>query len=285
MNKKTAAIIMASGFGGRFLPISKSINKCMMPVLNKPVLQYRVEECLLAGVDQIYITVPTWDTQVSSYFTHDDQLEERLAKSNKTHLYHEHVAPLESISAKVEVVKVPHVEKVGTAVPPRYVIEQADSDIEQFIIMNGDDMIARKHGIIGELAVALSNHPEPGAPLLLGFEVSLEQRHRYGVLIQHSRNPRQVARILEKPEAHVSPESLLANHGCYLLPKTIVNYIDQIKPNPTSGEYYITDAINLLLQETTGYLHRVEGEFLDFGQPDSWLRANNYVAKLLQEQD
>ena len=280
MNRENhAAIILAGGLGGRFLPASKSINKCMMPILNKPVIQYIVEDCIGAGIEHIVIITPEGDNQIKNHFMVDEQLYARFKDIGKANLYEERVKPLVSISDKLHFVEQKANMQYGTATPIKLGIESLPDYITNIFAMNGDQIVSPgKPDIIGSVAEALDQ--ADGAPAIIGVKVDISARSRYGVPIEKPGQPGILDQIVEKPNDDYSPTSLTINLGWYSLPRSIVNYIDKTDINQTDNELFITDSINMMAKDTEVKVLSLNGEFLDCGTPEKWLHTNNVVAKL-----
>ncbi len=251
-----------------------------MPVLGKPALQYVVEDCLDAGAEAIYILVPEGDEQVRDHFTPNPTLRTRLEAVGKADLYDTHVAPIDAYSDRIQIIEQPATGDYGTAAAVGYVLPTIDSSYTHVLIQNGDGFILHGETVFGELRAGVHAMLDSASDgLLMGTEVPLEERERYGVLIADTQNPGYLAQIIEKPTADIAPESRLINLGCYLLPTS--HLLDALKQTPidaTSGEYYITDAINILASSNALTLHTIRGIFYDCGTPESWLEANNILA-------
>ena len=277
---KTAAIIIAAGLGGRFLPASKSINKCMMPVMGKPVLQYVIEDAARTDIDKIVVVTSAGDTQTPQHFQQSEALKDELNSIGKGKLYAERVAPMADYSDRLAFVEQDRTLGYGTARGVQAGLAEIDDSYDTIFILNGDGFIAQQPEISGEAEAALQlfNESEWDG-MLIGKQVDLDVRDRYGVFLESEDNPGQATQIIEKPDRNMSPHSLLINIGWYILPrKGIEAYLEKTPVNESDNEYYLVEAINLMLKDMQFGLHTTQGEFLDCGTPDNWLAANNFIA-------
>jgi len=274
----TTAIILAAGVGSRFLPVAKAVNKCMMPLGNKPVVQYLVEDCLDAGIQDIIIAVPKGEDTIPNHFATDEDLITALKQSGKDDIAQE-LEHLNQVSQHVSFCPVTYEDGHGSTVPVRAVLRQKKIDSERILIANGDAIIASDTSPIGEIKKALDGNDDKSG-MLFGFKVPLERRHSYGVIIQDSQTHKATS-ILEKPDDTVSPNSLNANVGWYLVPSSIAEYVEHTPKNEGSGEWQITDVINAMLTDHEFVVHSIAGEYLDCGNPTSWLKANNYLSNMI----
>jgi UTP--glucose-1-phosphate uridylyltransferase len=279
---KRVAVILAAGIGGRFMPAAKSVNKCLLPLGAKPTIQYVVEDCVDAGITDIIVVVPVGDAQIRGHFSRDVELEQSLKDTHKADVYERDVAPVERLGEYVRFVECSYADgKRGTLIPFQAALPHIANDVEEIFVAVGDCIVARKPKVIGEFKAALATPREPGEGVLLGFGVTLEERTRYGAFIQRDENSRKYAeRIIEKPSVDVSPESRSANTSFYLLPRAITAYVDKVVADPRSGEYYLTDAVSMMLSEYPCVIHEIEGKYLDSGNPQLYLEANQHIAEI-----
>ncbi len=276
---KTTAVILTSGIGSRFMPAAKAINKCMLPLGNKPILQYLVEECVNAGITDIIISISPDDVTTPAHFQVDDFLNLKLKSSGKESIYTEHIASVERLGAYVRFCVTNDEMCIGTAVPLWDALSMVSPSTEQLLIMNGDAVIYHGSDVIGELKYALEKRQNAEEGILFGFEVNLSERHHYGVLLRSEENPEYVVGLLEKPNDSIAPNSLVCNLGWYLAPVSIIPHIKNIQKDDKTGEYLLTDAFAGHLQEARYRIHSVSGErYLDCGRPEAWLAANNFIA-------
>lgn len=265
----TKAIIPAAGYGARRLPITKAIEKCMLPIGNRPLVDYVVADCLSAGITDIYFVVSSNNTQLEKYYSNNDQLNQYLVKNNNQNLL-PLVAPP---SAQFHYILQTVGGKYGTAIPVSLVAPMI-TEGESVVVLMGDDFIYNSDGS-SEVARLLAATPDGGSALL-GVNVPPDQVDRYGVLQLDGDN--NFIKIVEKPSIGEAPSTLI-NVSKYVinydLLKTIVNYSSQ----EINGEYYITEPINQYVNGG-GIVKSVtaKGQYLDGGSLEGWLYANNVVA-------
>lgn len=266
--KITKAVIPVAGWGTRMLPITKAIEKCMLPIGTRPVIDYVVRDLIDAGVNNIYFVVGEQSTQVQNYYRSNIQLNDyliRQGKEDKLPL----VAPIEGV--KFHFIVQPSSGKYGTAVPVGLVNEYIDEG-ELVAVIMGDDFIYNQDGT-NEIRRLIDAAGESGS--MVGVNVAPEDLSRYGVLQLDEQGNYQ--KIVEKPSVEDAPSTLI-NVSKYVLPKAAIEAAVSVAINPTRGEYEITDVINQYVAGG-GSIKVVEatGEFLDAGSVEGWLHANNVV--------
>lgn len=267
MAQITKAIIPVAGWGTRRLPITKSIEKCMLPIGNRPLVDYVVQDCLLAGINEIIFIVSEQSDQLQRYYRSNIQLNDYLRRGNK----HELLSMVAPIQAKLHFVTQPGHGKYGTAVPVALAADYID-DGESAVVLMGDDFIYNADGS-SEVARLLAATPE-GQCSLLSAQVDPQAVTRYGVIEMDSQGNYQ--RIVERPAVDEAPSHLI-NISKYVLTKSV---IDACRDLPVSlrGEYELPDAINTYVANG-GQVKVVPavGQYLDGGTLEGWLIANNVV--------
>lgn len=269
MNRVTKAIIPVAGWGTRRLPITKAIEKCMLPIGNRPIVDYVVQDAIKAGITDIYFVVNESSTQLQAYYSRNEALESYLESKHKE-------TELQAIQLPENVtfhyIVQPSGDKYGTAVP----ISLADQYIEeneQIAVLMGDDFIYNSDDS-SELARLIQATPE-GSCSLLAASVPREDVSRYGVIeLDDEQN---YVKIVEKPQPDQAPSNLI-NTSKYILTKDVFRRAGVVVPAP-NGEYQITDAINGYVADGgTMKVATARGEYLDGGSLEGWLHANRVVA-------
>jgi UTP--glucose-1-phosphate uridylyltransferase len=273
--KCTKAIIAIGGFGTRWLPITKSIEKCMLPVGNRPVIDYIVDDCIAAGIKDIYFVVGEQSAQIRSYYGDNEAIYKHLEAKGKT----KELEGLKQISTKANfhfVVQPPSLP-YGTAVPVM-LCEQYVEPGEQVLVIMGDQFVYNKDGS-SEVAHLLKQVGESGATSGMGVvHVPKEEVYKYGIVEVERRDHKQFfKRIVEKPKPEEA-QSTFNNLSLYVFDSEMFSCLQHIKP--TNGEYYVTDALNIYVGELGKQLAVVstQGEYLDCGTVDGWLHANQFMA-------
>lgn len=271
MKPITKAIIPVAGWGTRMLPITKAIEKCMLPIGNRPIVDYIVQDCIAAGITDIYFVVSEQSTQVQTYYQDNQPLNDYLRRNGKEDKL-PLVAPLEGVS--FHFITQPSDGKYGTAVPVGLANEYIDDD-EAAVVLMGDDFVYSADGT-NDIKRLVDAAADGGA--MLGVNVPRDEVSRYGVLQLDEAG--HYEQIVEKPAVNEAPSTLI-NISKYVLPKSAIATAVSIPANPSRGEYEITDVINSYVS-SGGSIKVVEaiGEFLDGGSVEGWLHANNVVAQL-----
>ena len=270
------AVITCAGFGTRFLPISKTIQKEMLPILDRPLIDYVVEDCIRAGIEEIIFVINQHNYQVLHYYRENQRLYEYLKKMGKLELY-ENIKDLHT-QANFHFVKQSDEHQYGTAVPVNLAKEHLKNE-EAFLVLMGDDFIYKPNGE-SEAKRMIETYSASGAKgLVTCIEKPNELLHRYGIAKLASENSfNYLEALIEKPAPGNAPSNL-ANISKYILPNEIFDLIAVQKPNVQSGELYITDTISELARSEKVVVHQPNGEYLDGGYPLGWLLANLTVAK------
>lgn len=264
----TKAIIPVAGWGTRRLPITKTIEKCMLPIGNRPLVDYVVQDCLKAGITEIVFIVGEQSTQIRDFYRSNIPLNDylkRQGKDDKLPL----VAPLKDV--QLHFVIQPGTGKYGTAVPVGLAADYVN-DGESAVVLMGDDFIYNQDGS-SEVARLIANTPD-GACALLAAQVAPEDTAKYGVI--ESDEAGNYRRIVEKPQPMEAPSNLI-NISKYVLTKEVIDACKDLPASPR-GEYELPDAVNnFVAQGGVVKVVPAQGEYLDGGSVESWLHANNVV--------
>jgi len=264
----TKAIIPVAGWGTRRLPITKAIEKCMLPIGNRPIVDYVVRDCLAAGINDIYFVVGEDSEQLQDYYRSNIKLNDYLRRNGKDDKL-PMVAPLEGV--KLHFITQPSYGKYGTAVPVSLVAEYIEPG-ESVVVLMGDDFIYNGDGS-SEVERLLDATPD-GSCGLLAARVPQEEVYRYGVIEQDAEG--NYVKIVDQPKPEEAPTDLI-NISKYLLTKEVIDKAVDLPP-AHNGEYQLPDAINDFVNG--GGKVRVvaaEGQYLDGGSVEGWLHANRVV--------
>lgn len=267
----TKAIIMVAGWGTRMLPITKSIEKCMLPIGNRPVIDFIVQDVIQAGIKDIFFVVSEQSTQLQSYYRTNILLNDYLKRHGKADFL-PLVAPLKGVN--VHFLTQPSTGKYGTSVPVAIASEFIDED-ESALVMNGDQFFYRTDGgsnAADLIALAAENNVAAG---LYGNPVPREQVSKFGIIEKDANN--HFVQIVEKPAPEEAPSDL-NNSGFYLLPKAVFRLAETLPANPKRGEYEITDAINEYVhQDGKIIVSELAGQYMECGSVDGWFNANRVI--------
>ena len=275
MQKITKAIIPVAGWGTRRLPITKVIEKSMLPVGNRPLVDYSVQELIEAGVTDIYMVVSnTEPCQVREFYSDNIVLNDYLISRGKgdrvalTKTLPEHV--------KIHYIAQDANSKYGTAVPVAMAAEEYNLN-EPVIVYMGDDFIWNPDGESAATSLINSLQSETDSAIL-GVEIPKEKVDKYGVLeVQDGK----LTNVVEKPSVEEAPSNLI-NVSKYILSadllQKIVAYVNEHDFGPTDQEYMITDPIyDYIKQGQTMCVASTSGQYLDGGSVEGWVHANNVV--------
>ncbi len=263
------AIIPVAGWGTRMLPITKAIEKCMLPIGTRPVIDYVVQDVIAAGVTDIYFVVGEQSTQIQNFYRSNIQLNDylrRQGKEDKLPL----VAPLSGVN--IHFITQPSTGKYGTAVPVGLVDEYIDEG-ESVLVLMGDDFFYDQ-GITNEVARLVEAAVE-GDAAMIAINIPKENVSKYGVLQLDEKG--KYVNLVEKPTVEDAPSTLI-NPSKYLLTKEMVHHAASIEINSKRGEYEIVDVLNEFV-DNGGVVNVIEArsKYLDCGSVDGWLEANNTV--------
>lgn len=275
MQKITKAIIPVAGWGTRRLPITKVIEKSMLPVGNRPLVDYSVQELIEAGVTDIYMVVSnTEPCQVREFYSDNIVLNDYLISRGKA----DRVALTKTLPehVKIHYIAQDANSKYGTAVPVAMAAEEYNLN-EPVIVYMGDDFIWNPEGESAATSLINSLQSETDSAIL-GVEIPKEKVDKYGVLeVQDGK----LTNVVEKPSVEEAPSSLI-NVSKYILSadllQKIVAYVNGHDFGPTDQEYMITDPIyDYIKQGQTMRVASTSGQYLDGGSVEGWVHANNVV--------
>lgn len=261
------AIIPAAGLGTRLLPATKSMPKEMLPVVDKPVIQYVVEEAVAAGFDEIVIVTGRGKRAIEDHFDHSFELEHHLQKQGRADTFRK-MREISSL-ARIHYVRQAEPRGLGDAIlcAERFV------GGEPFAILLGDDIVVGGEPPLGAL---LKAHKDAAVGAISVREVPHEDVSRYGVIrgkpVAEGSDVYLVEDIVEKPTREQAP-SRLAAIGRYILTPDIFPLLREARPGH-GGEIQLTDALSVLAQQ--GRLRAVEfrGSRFDVGSILGFLEAN-----------
>lgn len=264
----TKAIIPVAGWGTRRLPITKTIEKCMLPIGNRPLVDYVVQDCLKAGITELIFIVSEGSTQLQEFYQTNEALNDYLVRSNKADRL-PLVAPLEGVALRFVVQ--PADGKYGTAVPVALAAQYVQPG-ESVVVLMGDDFIWNQDGS-SEVARLIAATPE-GSASLLAAQVDASEVSKYGVIAMDDAG--NYKEIVEKPSTDEAPSNLI-NISKYVLTKDMVDACAQLAVSPR-GEYELPDVVNnYIAQGGQVKVVSAQGQYLDGGSAESWLYANQVV--------
>jgi UTP--glucose-1-phosphate uridylyltransferase len=263
------AVIPAAGLGTRFLPATKNMPKEMLPVVDKPAIQYVIEEAVHAGINDLLIITGRGKEAIENHFDVAYELEDMLEKRNKKET-------LQEIKNIAEVADI-HYIRQGKPLGLGHAISRAKKHVdgENFAVLLGDDIILSRIPCIGQLMTWFKKLDEA---IIAVEEVPLKYVERYGIIEYKKIEERlyDVLSLVEKPSIKDTP-STLATMGRYILPPEIFDCIERTKMGK-GGEIQLTDALQLLRKQRRIYAYKFEGRRFDLGNKMDWLKTNIEIA-------
>lgn len=258
------AIIPAAGLGTRFLPATKAQPKEMLPIVDKPTIQYIIEEAVASGIEEILIITGRNKRAIEDHFDKSVELEKELEEHNKNEL----LKMVKDISNMAEIYYIRQKEPKGLG----HAISCARTFVgnEPFAVMLGDDVVDSKTPCLKQLIDCFSEYKTT----VLGVQqVPHEDVCKYGVVNgMHIENGvYKVKDLVEKPKIDESPSDI-AILGRYIITPAIFDILDSTKPGK-GGEIQLTDALRKLMQSEAMYAYEFEGRRYDVGDKLGFLQA------------
>ncbi len=266
-------VIPVAGRGTRSLPATKNIPKEMLPVYNKPVVQYVVEEAQKSGIGDVVFVTNRDKKIIEDHFDYNLQLESVLERAGKTEMLRQ----VREVAEMVNIISVRQKKQLGlghAVLCAREIVRD-----EPFAVMVGDDlMFGMTPGIQQLIDVAVAEH----LPVIGVMEVPADKVSRYGIIAGEETAPGiyKVSRLVEKPSIAEAP-SRLAIVGRYVLTPDIFDSLEKVKPGH-GGEIQLTDALQNLADDRGLLAVKIRGMRFDAGDWAEYLTANIYFA--LQEE-
>jgi UTP--glucose-1-phosphate uridylyltransferase len=274
-SRAVKAVIPAAGLATRFLPATKAVPKELLPVVDRPVLQYVVEEAAAAGINDVLLITGRGKTSMVDHFDRQPYLESRLEDKGDL----ERLAAVRRTSELAEIYTCRQGEPLGLG----HAVSYAESHVGDapFVVLLGDEFVEEDRPLLPGM---IELQAQTGGIVLAFLEIDWDQVSRYGIASVEPADPELVAAVagtgeafrvtglVEKPAREVAPSNL-AVLGRYVLPPTIFDAIRRIEPG-AGGEFQLTDAMALLLAEGTpvhGIVYR--GVRYDTGMPLGYLQA------------
>lgn len=274
------AIFPAAGLGTRFLPATKASPKEMLPIVDKPMIQYAIEEASACGIEEFIVITGKYKRAIEDHFDSAYELEESLKRSGKKKL-------LEEIS-RLNHINFAYIRQraalgLGHAI---YCAKPFVKD-EPFAVLLSDDIIDPDDTLLQDM---IELYKELNSPILALQQVTMSDIHRYGVIdgIKEKNNVYKINNLVEKPRSADAPSDL-AIIGRYILTPDIFELLEDIGPG-SGGEIQLTDALHGLLKKRPIYGYLFAGKRYDAGDKVGYLKAivdlalkNSQVSKQFRE--
>lgn len=262
MKKIRKAIIPVAGMGTRFLPATKSLAKEMLPIIDKPTIQYIVEEAVNSGIEEILFITSPYKRNIEDHFDRSFELEKRLEKNGK-------IKQLELIQGISELAKFYYIRQ-GEPLGTGHAIGLAKTFVgdEPFAIMYGDDVVVSETPCLKQM---INVYEKYNCNVLCAEEVDDYLIPQKGIIEYESLATGKVKGLVEKPKLEDAP----SNHGSlgrYILKPEIFNEIEHL--SLVNGEYLLTDAMLSLMKYQPFYACKLNGKYYDVGNQFGYIKAN-----------
>lgn len=272
--KVRKAVIPAAGLGTRLLPATKAQPKEMLPIIDKPVIQYIVEEAVDSGIEDIIIITNKGKRSIEDHFDRSVELEVLLQSKGNLDLFNM-VRKISNL-ANIYYVRQKEILGLGHAI---YCARKIIGE-EPFAVLLGDDVIKAEVPCLKQM---LKVHETYGGSILGVQEVNWEETKKYGIVKGKLTNPNlyQVEELIEKPQGKEAP-SRLAILGRYILEPTIFSFLEKQQPG-IGGEIQLTDALREINRIYPVYAYNFSGKRYDLG--DRWGYVQAIIEFALQRED
>jgi UTP--glucose-1-phosphate uridylyltransferase len=265
MQQITKVVIPVAGSGTRFLPATKAMPKEMLPIVDKPIIQYIVEEAVQSGIKDIILVTGWHKRSIEDHFDYPYELEKRLLEAGKEKQAEE----VRAIANMANFVYIRQKGPYGNGTPvlnARHVVGD-----EPFAIMWGDEFI---HSDPPRLKQLIDAYEKYGKPCVSAVRIPEKDQGKYGIADVTDVEPGifKVNRIVEKPKAGEAPSNLAA-HGAWIMPPRLFEILDSTRPGQ-SGEIWLQDAITALAKEQDIYAVEIKnGRYYDTGNKLEYLKT------------
>jgi UTP--glucose-1-phosphate uridylyltransferase len=267
--KVTKAVIAAAGLGTRFLPMTKAMPKEMLPIIDKPIIQYVVEEAVAAGITDVIIVGSANKRTIEDHFDHQYELEQKLRNDGKTEL----AERMEQVAELANFIYLRQKGPYGNATPVRNAAHLLND--EPFLVLFADDFFNAK---VPRAVQLLETYEQVQKPVIALIPLPHERAKSYGVadidepLGDHAFK---IKGLIEKPAPEeITPYDgkVFASVGGYIFTPEMKQFVDALEPDK-SGEYVLANAINAYAKHDEVYGRTIEGRWHDAGNKEKYLEA------------
>lgn len=268
------AIITDAGFASRYLPITKTISKAMLPLGNRPIMQFVVEECVEAGIEEIIVVAtPEGKPIYEDYFNNNvNRIRKQLSAQGKEDRYEpvQHVLDFPKIVVIEQDPSLPYGNGSPVASAQKFVEGE-----EAFLVLYSDDVVFGTPGDAKVLVDLYEQNPNVEG-IIMAQEVSPEVVDKYGIISFKAGSDRELDNIIEKPDKGTEP-SRLASYGRYLVKPSIFEHL-----NPTNlgkdAELWTVDAITKIAATKTVLVEKTQAMWMTTGDPENYFKAHMMFA-------
>lgn len=267
--KVRKAIITDAGFASRYLPITKTVPKAMLPLGNRPVMQFIVEECVEAGIEEIIIVAtPEGKPIYEDYFNNNvNRIRKQLASQGKEDRYQpvQHVLNFPKIVVIIQDPSLPYGNGSPVASAQKYV-EGEDA----FLVLYSDDVVFGSPGDAKTLVDSYANNPDCEA-IIMSQKVDQKVVDKYGIISFMKDSEQRLDNIIEKPAIDQAPSNL-ASYGRYLLRPSIFEFLN-VNNIGKDDELWTVDAITQLAKIKPVLVEKTQGQWMTTGDPENYFKA------------
>lgn len=255
-------IIPVAGLGTRFFPVTKSIPKEMLPIVDKPTIQILLEEAYEAGIEEILFVTSPKKESIINHFKQDIELENKLIEKNKI----EDLKKIQDLNKMIKISSAYQEIPLGSG----HAINIGRNFInnEPFAVMYGDDLM--KGGCA--LKELIEVYEKYDCNVIGVKEVPYEETNKYGIISLADNDSMEIKALVEKPAINEAPSNL-AGLGRYIFKPEIFDELDNISLNE-NNEYYLTDGITALMKKQKFYAAKLKGTYYDIGSKVGYIKAN-----------
>ena len=263
MKKVRKCVIPVAGMGTRFLPGTKSIPKEMFPIIDKPAIQYIVEEAVNSGIEEILFITSSYKNSVIDHFDRNFELETRLEKSGKL----DKLDVVKRISDLATFTYIRQGEPLGSG----HAIKLAKNFVgdEPFAVMYGDDVMMYDYPVLKQL---IDIYEEKDCNVIGVQEVDPLLLYKYGIIEYDNKETGKIKTIIEKPKNEEAPSNH-AGLGRYIVKPEIFDELEKLSKG-AGNECQFTDAMKALMNKQDFYACKFDGKYFDIGSQFGYLKAN-----------
>ncbi len=265
VQKIRKAVIPAAGFGTRFLPATKAMPKEMLPIVDKPIIQYVVEEAVASGIEDIIIVTGWHKRSIEDHFDYPYELERRLLEAGKD----KQAKEVRDIANLANFIYIRQKGPYGNGTPVLNAREVIGD--EAFAVLWGDEFIYSDPPRLKQMMDAWEKH---GTPNISAVRVPESSVSKYGIADVSDVEPGifKINTIVEKPQPGSAPSNL-ATHGAYIMPPRLFDILEET-PLGKGGELWLADAISTLAKEQDVYAVEIQnGKYYDTGNKLEYLKT------------
>ena len=263
MKKITKAVIPVAGMGTRFLPITKSVPKEMLPIVDKPTLSYIIDECIESGITDILLITSPYKKVIEDYFDQNYELSKRMEEKDKQ-------KELEALNTKPNNVNIYFIRQ-GEPQGSGHAIKLAKTFVgnDHFAVLYGDDIMKSKNPALKQL---IDIHEKTNANVIGCLEVERSLSSKYGMIEFENTKTGQIKTIIEKPSPEETPSNF-AGLGRYIVSHNVFDILENLSKG-VGNEYQFTDAMKKLMEKEDFYACNLDATYYDTGSKIGYLKAN-----------